>query len=118
MSSNSELIFIAEAKAKMSKEKSLEENMKISMEEANGHWLISQYMDERKEFDAAVLAVSSFYGLDSPEFERIKAEMAFIRALFHTPSNVPVDWNQLLDQQPKEVKPIGIVKIWKEITKK
>lgn len=115
MSTNSDAIFVTEAKLKMSKDKSLEENMRISMEEANGHWLISQYNDERKEFDAAILAVASFYGQDSPEFERIKAEMAFVRALFHTPSNVPVDWNQLLSEQPKEIKPIGIVKIWKEV---
>ena len=115
MSTNSDAIFVTEAKLKMSKDKSLEENMRISMKEANGHWLISQYNDERKEFDAAILAVASFYGMDSPEMVRIKAEMEFVRAMFFTPSNVPVDWNQLLDHQPKDVKPIGIVKIWKEI---
>ena len=115
MSNNSELIFLAEVKGKMSKEKTLEENIRISMEEANGHWLISQYNDEKKQFDAAILAVSSFYGIDSPEFERIRTEMKIINALFFTPTNVPVDYNQLLDELPKDHQKIDIIKIWKDI---
>ena len=115
MSTNSDAIFVAEAKIKMSKEKTLEDNIRTAFQEVKDHWLISQYNDERKEFDAAMLAVSSFYGIDSPEFERIKQEMIFVRAMFHTPSNVPIDWNQILDNSPKDFKPIGVTKIWKEV---
>ncbi len=115
MSTNSEAIFVAETKSKMSKEKTLEDNIRIAFNEVKNHWLISQYNDERKEFDAAMLAVSSFYGIDSPEFARIKQEMVYVRALFHTPSNVPIDWNRLLDEADKDFKPIGVTKIWKEV---
>ena len=101
----------------MSKEKSLEENIRISMEEANGHWLISQYNNERLQFQAAMLAVSSFYGIDSPEFERIRSEMKIVNAFFFTPSNVPVDYNQLLDELPRDLEKIGIIEIWKDVRK-
>ncbi len=117
MSTNSELIFLAEVKGKMSKEKTLEENIRISMEEANGHWLISQYNDERLQFQAAMLAVSSFYGIDSPEFERISIEMKMVNALFFTPSNVPIDYYQLLESLPKDHQKIGIIEIWKDVRK-
>ena len=115
MSTNSDAIFVAEAKLKMSKEKSLKDNIRIAFNEVKDHWLISQYNDEKKEFDAAILSVSSFYGIDSPEFERIKHEMVFINATQFTPSNVPIDWVILLSQMPKEIKPIGLMKIWEEI---
>lgn len=108
-------IFIHEVKPDLSKEKTLEENLEIAMKKANGHWLIGQYGDEQKELMAAVLVVSDFYGIDSPEFARIQQEMKFVNALFRTPSNVPVDWNQLLDTMDKDLKPIGIPKIWKKI---
>ena len=75
----------------------------------------SQYNDERREFQTAILAVSSFYGIDSAEFERIKPEMVFINATMLTPSNVPVDWKTILGTMPKDMKPIGIMKLWKEI---
>lgn len=115
MSSNSELIFLAEVKTKFSKEKTLEENCRIAMKEAKDHWLISQYNDEQKSFMSAILAVSNFYGIKSPEFEQIKAEMVFINATQFTPCNVPIDWAELLSQMPKDIKPIGLMKIWKEI---
>ncbi len=111
---NSDLIFMAEVKPKLSKDKTVEENFKIAFSEANGHWLISQYNDEQKEFEAAVLTVSSFYGIGSPEFERIKQEMKYINALFRTPGNVPIDWNQLFGDD-KNFKPLLLVKMWKEI---
>ena len=50
MTDNCELIFLAEAKMKMDKSKSLEENIKIAFQEVTNHWLMSQYNDEKKEF--------------------------------------------------------------------
>ena len=115
MSTNSELIFLAEVKTKFSTENSLKENCQIAMKLAKDHWLISQYNNEQNSFMSAVLAISSFYGIKSPEFEQIKAEMVFINATQFTPSNVPIDWQELLSQMPKDIKPIGLMKIWKEI---
>jgi len=100
---------------KFSKENSLEENFKIAFEEAKDHWLITQFNDERKKFEVAVLSVSTFYGIESPEFERIKNEMKLVNALHFTPSNVKIDLVGMMEELPKNFKPIGLVKLWKEV---
>ena len=109
---------MAEIKPKLSKTKTLQENLTIAMQEAHDHWLLGQMANERLEFEVAVLAVSNFYGIDSPEFERIKQEVQIINAVHFTPSNVPIDWNQLLDNLDKDHEKIGIADIWQKVVKK
>lgn len=114
---NSQVIFVSEVKDKFDKSKTLEENMELAMKEAKSHWLISQYMDDKKTFDAAIISVSSFYGVESEEFQRITDEMKMVNALFFTPTNVPIDYQRLLDELPKDHKKIGIIDMWRKLEK-
>lgn len=115
---NSQAIAVAEIKPKLSKSNTLEGNITIAMENTHDHWLLGQAVNDRMEFETAMLIVSDFYGIDSPEFERIKIEMVMVNALFFTPSNVPIDFNQLLEQLPKDHEKIGIMELWKKVVKK
>ena len=75
--------------------------------------IIVQSMKEA--FGAAVIAVSSIYGLESEEFARIKQEMKVVNAFHFTPSNVPVDMSALMEELDTKYKPLGFVVIWKEL---
>lgn len=98
MSTNSEAFFVANAKSKMSKEKTLEDNIRTAFQEVKDHWSLTRYHIPKQEFDIAMLVVSSFYGIGSLEIAKIKQELAYVMGVCHTP-----------------FEPIGIIKIWKEI---
>ena len=111
--SNTVIIAQQEISGHLDKTKSIEENFRQAAKEAQNHWLAP---NEKESFDIAVLAVSTCYGANSSEFERITQEMKLVNALFFTPSNVPVDIVRVLeDAKENKVEPIGFVKIWKKI---
>jgi len=115
MSTNTEKIMIQEIEGKLDKTKSIEENFKIAAVAAKEHWLAP---NEKEAFNTAVIAVSSIYGLESEEFARIKQEMKMVNAFHFTPTNVPVDMGALMEDLDPKYKPIGFVKIWKELYQK
>ena len=111
--SNTVIIAQQEISGHLDKTKSIEENFRKAAKEAQNHWLAP---NEKEAFDIAILAVSTCYGTDSPEFERITQEMKLVNALFFTPTNVPVDMTQILAEAVENPsKPIGIVQIWKQV---
>jgi len=114
--SNTSVIISTEIESKLDKTKTIEENFRTAVTAVKSHWLAP---NEKEAFDAVVMAVSSLYGIDSPEFERIKEEMKIVNAFYMTPSNVPVDLGMVLaNAADTNYKPIGFIKIWKQVYQK
>ena len=109
-----ELIAMTEIENALSRDETFEENIRIAFITAQNHWLLGVSHMEKEQFQASTAALLQFYGTDSDEGKRLIQECKFINATRFTPSNVPVDYNTLIEAMDENIKPIGLIKIWKE----
>lgn len=91
------------------------EKLKIAMNITRGHWLIT---DEDERFRSAIGAVMMHYGKDSQEFKRLEWELVQLRkisaGLNAMQQGISVDLESMVSEE-SEFKPIGLMKLWKEI---
>ena len=93
----------------------LTDKARAAMEKAKDHWMV---LDKDIQFRGAVGALLLHYGKDSPEYERISQEIAGLRKLsaILQAGAVGLSVNLTEDDLPKH-EPIGLMKMWQEITK-
>ena len=91
----------------------LEEKARAAMLKAKDHW-----MDKDLQFRGAVHALLIHYGKESPEYERIVAEVRSLRkwSAFLTATQAGLSVN-LPEQDLPTHEPIGLMKIWQEVNK-
>lgn len=83
------------------------------MKVAKGHWLTR---DPDVQFRGAVGGLLIHYGMSSPEYERVAAELASLRKLsaILQAGQVGLSVNLTEEDLPKH-EPIGLMKIWHEV---
>jgi len=110
-------IAIAEAKAHIStmEKADVVEVLKAAMKITKHHWLVT---DELSQIQAAVGATMLHFGVDSEEWNRLKTEMSNINqfnvALLAMEQGIEVNLESVLKSH-ETIKPIGIMRIWKEV---
>lgn len=111
-------IALTEAQNAIKDDNTLIEQLKASMLVTHDHWMCT---DENEQFKAAVGAVMLHYGQNSDEFVRLGREMKSLNkvsaALNAAQAGVSVDFNSILDAKGDEYEPLGLLKLWREITK-
>jgi len=109
---NSIMIGIAELRADVDPNQSLEERLKVAMRSALKHWLV---FDEEGQFKMAIGAV--MVEATEEEQERIKIDIKFLGALSSAASGVPVDFGRLIEElgEDSATKAVGLRKLWDEV---
>ena len=93
----------------------LEDKAQAAMKKAKDHWMV---LDKDTQFRGAIGALLIHYGKDSPEYERISQELDSLRKISAILQAAAVGLSVNLSEEdlPKH-KPIGLMKMWQEITK-
>jgi len=102
------MIAIAEIKESLSEDMNIKEKLEKAMALAVDHWLVTQEIDRFNVAIGAVLLVAS-----PEEREIILREIQLLNAIS---SNLPIDWNELLEEKP--LKLYGLLTLWKSIKHK
>jgi len=102
------MIAIAEIKESLSEDMNIKEKLEKAMALAVDHWLVTQEIDRFNVAIGAVLLVAS-----PEEREIILREIQLLNAIS---SNLPIDWNELLEEKP--LKLYGLLPLWKSIKHK
>lgn len=93
----------------------IENRLREAMKLTRNHWMCT---DEDKRFRAAIGGVMLSYGIDSPEFKRLEKEFSSLHrlniAINAAIQGIPVDFGEMVDDM-KDVKQVGIMKLWKEL---
>lgn len=92
----------------------LEARLRAAMKAAANHWMV---FDKNLQFLGAVGAVMEHYGKDSPEYERLAAELdglkKFNAIVQAAQAGLSVDLSNV--SMPTH-EPIGLMKLWHETT--
>jgi len=102
------MIAIAEIKESLSEDMDIKEKLEKAMTLAVDHWLVTREIDRFYSAIGAVLLVAS-----QEEREIIFREIRLLNAIS---SNLPIDWNELLEENP--IKLYGLLPLWKSIKHK
>lgn len=106
-------IIAAECKDAVAAANSLEDKARAAMKVAKGSWLT---LDQDVQFRGAVGALLIHYGLASPEYERIAAELSSLRKLSAILQAAEVGLSvNLTDADLPKHEPIGLLRMWQEI---
>ena len=93
-----------------------EETVKAAMVAARNSsntWMLGSDDDK---FKAAVVAAHPF--LKEEDQTRLKQELDFFKVLGAATSGVPVDFSAVLAGVDEDIKPLGLMKLWKETESK
>lgn len=103
----------AELRDDLAKITDLEEALRFAFKKVQRHWM---FTDQNDQFAAAVGAVGLRFGLDSPEFERLrKASEAQKRAaaiMNALQAGIPMDLESLASQAESEGPVIPLNRLW------
>lgn len=92
----------------------LEANLRMVMEKAKNHWMIT--LDEMR-LKCAVAVTMLHYGNGSPEWERLAAEWRGLSKISHMLAGAHLGVvTEVSFELPEDFEPIGLYKIWKEVT--
>ena len=97
-----------EVKHTVNPDDSLEDRCTAAFKAVKSHWMA---LDEEPQFAGALVAV--FETATDEEKERLKAEVAAMKALRAAVDGVPVDFSRALEGFG-EYEPIGLNKLWRE----
>lgn len=106
-------IIASELKEDLAKITDLEEALKFAFRKVQNHWM---FTDQHDQFAAAVASVGLRFGIDSPEFERLrKASEAQKRAtavMNALQAGIPMDLETLAAQAESEGPVIPLNRLW------
>ena len=92
--------------------------LRAAMKITKNHWLVTSEADR---LNAAVGGVMVHYGQDSEEYKRLSWEMKNINrlnaALSAAMSGVSVNFESVVSEINDDMKPVGILALWKEVDK-
>jgi len=104
-------IIEAEARAEIAIAETVEEKLKAAFKVAKDHWM---FTDTNIQQRAGIGAVMFGLKKGSVDYLRIEKELSIHNALTTASSEIQVDLGAMLENIDKDLKPIGIAKLWFE----